>query len=321
MRYILIALTALTLSPLRAYAQAPLTGFSQENPPAQSGLSDPAPQAPAAIDALLPKAETNNDAAEQTPKQAIDTTPIQSSKDPLEITADTTLEWLRGQNRLIARGNALAVQGASSIAAATLTADYREGANSNFEIHTLTANENVILTSQNDTAYGDDAVYDLDKGIATLTGQNLRLVSPDQTITARERFEYHTNTGKIHAIGNANVVRPNVKGGQDRLRADKITATLKKDNSGKQALDTIEAFQNVVITTPTEKVTGSYGIYRAKTNTAELKGGVTITRGPNILKGERAEVNLNTNTSKIFGNPTNNTRVRATFFPGSTDKN
>lgn len=244
-----------------------------------------------------------------------------NAEQPLEITADKTLEWLRGVKQFIARGNALAVQGTASVAAQTLTADYREGKESNIEIHTLTAENNVVLKSGTDTAYGDRAVYDLDQGLATLTGQDLRLVSPGQTITAQDRFEYWTNTGKVHAIGNAVVIRPKPQGGQDRLLAKKITATLKKDANGKQALDTIEAFDNVVITTPTEKITGAYGIYRAATNKAELTGGVTITRGPNILKGVRAVVDLNTNTSKIFGGGAgNNRRVSGTFFPGSENK-
>lgn len=333
-KYILIAFTA-ALWSAPAAAQAPLTGIAKDPAPVvvetitPPELPAPAPIAETVTEIITEKEEATPLQQETPATMPQATTPIvedapisapSNSKEPLEITADDTLEWRRGEKRMIARGNALAVQGTASIAAATLTADYREGEKSNFEIHTLSANIDVILKSETNTVYGDKAIYELDKGLATVTGDDLRLVSPDQTVTARDRFEYWVNTGKIHAIGNATVIRPKPEGGEDRLKADKITATLKKDANGKQALDTLEAFTNVVITTPTEKVTGAYGIYHAKTNIAELKGGVTITRGQNILQGERAEVNLNTNTSKIFSAPGTGKRVSGTFFPGSEKK-
>jgi lipopolysaccharide export system protein LptA len=115
---------------------------------------------------------------------------------------------------------------------------------------------------------------------------------------------------------------------------------LKENAQGKRVLDNLEAFGNVVIVTPTERITGAYGIYRAGSNKAELKGGVKITRGPNVLEGERAEVDMTTNISKIFGAPTSEQapakvggaltgspnvqtgggRVRGVFYPNSETK-
>lgn len=245
-------------------------------------------------------------------------TTVDNSKEPLEITADNTLEWLRSDKRFIARGNALAVQGTSSVAAQTLTADYRESEDGGIQIHTLKAETSVILSSNESKALGDLAVYDLDKGLATLTGNDLRMTSPDQTVTAKEKFEYWVEDGRLNAIGNAVAIRPKANGqGQDKLAADVISAVLKDNAKGQRVLHTLEAKGNVVITTPTEIATGNYGIYRASTNMAELQGNVVITRGPNVLKGDRAEVDMNTNTSKIFGSPTQGGRVSGTFYPGS----
>ena len=242
-----------------------------------------------------------------------------NSKDPVEITTDTSLEWHRNDNKFLATGNAKATQGLSAIAADRLKADYRDGQTSSMEIYHLSATGNVTLTSGENTGYGDQADYDLDKGLAVMTGKNLKMLSPDQTVTARDRFEYETQNGKVHAIGDAKVIRPKVDGsGTDTLQADKITATLKENEQGQQKLDTLEAFDNVVIVTPTETITGAYGIYRANTNKAEITGGVTIKRGPNILQGARAEVDLNTNISRMFGaNGSQNGRVRGVFYPGS----
>jgi len=239
---------------------------------------------------------------------------------PLEITADKTLEWYRAEQKLVARGNAMATQNGASIKAETLSANYKEGATGKYEIAKINASENVTITTQNASAYGDNATYDLDKNLATMTGKNLRMTSPDQTVTARDRFEYHVTQGKLLAIGNAVATRPNKNGGTNTLRADTISAIFTENAQGERVLKTLEAKGNVKITTPDETVTGGYGVYRANTNKAEMRGNIKITRGPNILQGKRAEIDLNTNTSKIFGGgTTNNGRVKAIFYPGSNE--
>ena len=246
-----------------------------------------------------------------------------NSKDPLEVTADGTLEWLRADKTFVATENALAKQGDSSVAGAKLSAQYREGANGDgMQIYLVRAERDVVLKSRDSTVYGQDAVYNLDQGLATVTGDNLKMVSPDQTVTARDKFEYWVADGRVNAIGNAKVVRPKVGGGQDTLQADKVSAVLKKNAAGEQVLHSLEAISNVVIVTPTETITGAYGIYKADSNIAEITGGVKIIRGPNTLQGERAEVDLNTNVSTIFGQKDQATgestgRVRGVFYPGS----
>lgn len=236
------------------------------------------------------------------------------SKQPLEITADESLEWHRNDRKFIARKNALAVQGETSISAQTLTALYREDAAGKTEIYHITAQENVVINSRDTQAYGANAEYDLDKSLATLTGGDLKLVSPDQVVTARDRFEYWTVQGKLVAVGNAHVVR-----GQDTLDADQASAIFGEDTQGKRALKTMEATGNVVITTPTEILKGDYGIYEAGTNIATLTGNVTITRGRDILEGERAEVDLNTDISRMYGSESGG-RVRGVFYPGNEEK-
>ncbi len=241
-----------------------------------------------------------------------------NEKEPLEITADDVLEWHRADQKLIAKGNAKALQKTSSIEAQILSAAYREGMQGRFEISQINADENVIISTQNATAYGDHAVYNLDQSLATMTGENLRMISPDQTVTAEEKFEYYVDKGKLTAIGNAKVLRANQNGGNDTLEAHHISAIFKENAKGERVLESLEAKNNVVITTMTETITGAYGIYRADINKAEMKGNIIITRGPNILQGERAEIDLTTNTSRIFGGgQSNNGRVKAVFYPGS----
>ena len=244
------------------------------------------------------------------------------STQPIEITAQKHLEWNRSDQTFIAAGNVQATQGTTSINTATLRANYAQGTDGKgLEISILNAIGNVVIKSDNNTIYGDQATYDVTKSYAKMTGKNLRMTAPDQTLTAQDRFEYWTQKGRIEATGNVIVTRPKTGGsGKDTIRANKIIAKLKRNAAGKNTLNTIEATGNVTITTPLETVTGTYGIYRTASNTIELTGGVKITRGLNVLQGDRATVNLNTNISKIFGGAaagTQDGRVRGVFYPGS----
>lgn len=242
--------------------------------------------------------------------------PLSSARDPLEITAQQNLEWRRDDKMLIARGAARAVRGDLAIEADQLSATYSENkSGGGMKISKILAEENVVLTARDSKAYGGRAQYDMDAGYAEMTGEGLKVVTPQQTITAQEKFTYFVNEGRVEAIGRAKLIRP-----QNSIEADVLSAIFKDDSGGSRKIETAEAKGNVVITTPDETATGGYGIYRASTGKAELTGGVKITRGPNTLTGDRAEIDMNTNISRIFAAPArdNNSgpgRVRAIFYP------
>jgi lipopolysaccharide export system protein LptA len=251
------------------------------------------------------------------------------NKQPLEITADQTLEWHRNDNQFVANGNVVAKQGDTSIKSDKLVADYRQGKgkSQSFAIYQLTATGHVNIDSRGSTASGDKAVYDVDKGVATLTGDNLKLASPGQTVTARDKFEYRVNDGVLTATGGAVAVR-----GQDRIAADVMSAAFAKGAGGAglgamagaggadKNLERLDAGGHVVITTPDETLTGDKASYTAADNIARITGNVKITRGPNTLEGESAEVNLATNISTMRGGASEGGRVRGVFYPDSMPK-
>lgn len=239
---------------------------------------------------------------------------------PIEISAREALEWHRNDSQYIARGEAVVTQGETSIRADILTADYRDGEKGlGSQIWQITAEGNVMIRSGDQTATGDKAVYNIDTGKAVMTGSALTFTAPDQIVRANDTFEYDTNTGRVTATGNASVEQ-----GDDRIEARSISAFFKETDDGERVLDRAEATGNVVITTPTEKAYGDKGVYTAANETAILRGNVVITRGPNKLEGERTEVNLKTNISKIFGGSDKGTppqRVKGIFFPESEQEN
>lgn len=244
----------------------------------------------------------------------------QNRDQPLEITADNTLEWHQEARQYIARGNAVARQGEVTISADSLTADYRTGDGNGgngggTDIYQITARGNVVISGQGATAHGDHAVYHVTEGRAEMTGEQLRLTSPEYTVTARDRFEYWTEQGRLNAVGAARAVR-----GEDRIDANRLTAIFTQRPDGNRALSRLEAEGNVTITTPEEVLTGARGHYEAASNTAEIHGNVRITRGPNILEGDRATIDLPTNISRIHGSPAQGERVRGIFYPGSENR-
>lgn len=237
----------------------------------------------------------------------------QTEEKPLEITADQTLEWRRVEKKYIARGNAMARQGEVTITAQTLTAEYRETEDSGTDIYQITAEGDVRITSGGNSAQGDRAVYTVETGLAVMTGGDLRLISADQTVSARDSIEYLAPEGRLTAKGDALVTRAG-----DTLRADTVSAWFSQDAQKQRRLDRMEAAGGVVITTPNEKIAGARAIYTAATDLAEMTGGVKIERGPNILEGDRADVNLATNVSRLHGGTaTGGGRVRGVFYPGS----
>ncbi len=254
--------------------------------------------------------------------------PVFAQQDPVEISAIETLEWDRNAKQYIARGAVEVQQGDMFLTCDTLTADYDEDAEGKTRITHLLAVGNVVLRDIENTATGARGTYNVGQGYARLTGGDLKLVSPDQTITASDALDYWRFKGEASAIGNAKVDR-----GEDVITARKITAFFSEQkNANGSSVDRIEAYDDVTITTPEEVLTGDRGTYNAANDTATLIGNVKIVRGPNELEGARAEVNLTTNISKMFGDaPTaavgqvgtrgEDGRVRGIFFPGSDETN
>lgn len=243
---------------------------------------------------------------------------LNSSDQPLEITADSALEWNSEKKQYVARKNAKAVQGDFSASANTLTADYTDGKGGGTQITRLTAEGNAVITSAGNSVHGERAVYDVATGKVVVTGKDLKLVGTNLTVTAKEKFEYFEPEGKLIAYG-----RPLVTSGTDTLEADMVTAwiarnsdtkvapTATKDQSG---LKRAEANGNVVITTPKERATGDNATYNAETSLAELIGHAVVSSGDNKIEGTRAEMNLKTKVSRMIS--TDGTgRVKGVFFP------
>lgn len=227
-----------------------------------------------------------------------------SSDAPLEVTAEEGIEWRRDEKVYVARGNARAARGNLSVSADVLTARYREDADGKIEVYSIEADGNVRLASEDSVVSGDRAVYDIDKAVLLVTGDNLRAETPKAVVTARDSLEYWDQRRVIVARGDAVAIE-----GDRRVEADRLTGYLRgADGAGAggeadSGIYQVEAEGNVRLTTPEEIVRAAKAIYNLDKEIATLSGGVKITRGQNQLNGDHAEVNLKTGVSRLMGNP------------------
>lgn len=238
---------------------------------------------------------------------------LQQGDDPLEINADQGIEWRRDSQQYIARGNARAARGEMEVFADTLTAHYRPVAAGGTEIYQIDAEGNVRIVTPTERVFGDLGRYDVDRGLMILWGQNLRMETAEDVVTARDSLEYWEKRQLAVARGNAVAVR------QDkRMRADLLTAYFERGEGGELEIDRVDGKGNVEVSSPTEFARGDSGIYYADQQLATLTGSVRITRGENQLNGEYAEVNMETGISKLLGAPPGaggDARVRGLLVP------
>lgn len=235
--------------------------------------------------------------------------PGQDRNTPIEIYADEGIEWQQKSQAYIARGNARAVQGEVTIFGDVLIAYYRKLPQGGTQIWRMDATGNVRIVSPEQTAYGAKAVYGVESGVLVMTGKPL-LVTKTDRITARDSLEYWEKRSMAVARGNAIAVR-----GDKRLRADVLTAYFVKGKDGKSEMRRIDAFDNVLISSPTEIVRARRGVYNVKTGIVVATGSVKITRGQDQLNGQAAEINLNTGISRMLSGGAG--RVHGIFQPQS----
>jgi lipopolysaccharide export system protein LptA len=237
--------------------------------------------------------------------------PTRADDLPVEISAAKSLEWNRAAHTYAARGDVVAKKGAVEIRSDTMTAAYTEGKNG-AQVERLTAEGHVVLSSPPYTAHGDKGVYDVKSGDAVLTGQDLRVDTETEHLTARDELRYSSSTSSIRAKGAAKAVK-----GAQTLSADTLNAVFEKDAEGRMVTKTITAGGGIVLTTEKETVTGDSGVYDVPAQKAELTGHVRITQGQSFLEGTRAVVDMRTGVSQLYaaGTSAQDGRVKGVFYP------
>jgi lipopolysaccharide export system protein LptA len=196
------------------------------------------------------------------------------------------------------------------------------------EIYRLDADGHVTIKGERQTVVGDQAVYDVDQQIGIVTGKALKMTTATDMVTARDSLEWYDQKQIAVARGDALAVR-DVKA----IRADVLTAHMTKDKPPLAAakpdkalpaaaqtkprnaamplgatdessrISRVDAQGHVLVSTQTDVGRGDYGVYNADSGIATLLGNVTVTRGPNTIRGEYAVMDLNNNISRMMAAP------------------
>ncbi len=234
------------------------------------------------------------------------------SNAPIEIEAESGIEWRRKEKQYIARGNATAKRGDLTVHADTLTAHYRDKASGGSEIWQIEADGHVRLQSPGRTVTGDHAVYNLDTRILRVTGGDLGVDTGKEKLTAADSLEYQDGPQIAIARGNATVVQTD-----RRVRADKMTGHFQRQVDGKLDLVRLEADGNVEVKTPDTYATSNKGDYDLKADIMTLSGNVKVTNAGNQFNGEYAEVNVKTGVSRLLGSAGGAGKVKSLIMPSA----
>ena len=269
---------------------------------------------------------------------------------PIAVTAQDGIEWRQTEQQVIARGNARAQRDNVTVTADRLIAWYRkkggtaptatqQAANpvdsdgSGNEVYRLRAEGNVRIFTASEQALGDVATYDVDEAVLVMTGRDLRLLTQNEVLTARDTLEYWSQKRMAVARGDAVVLTADAR----RIAADTLVAYTSDaapppaqsppgQVSGRQPprgpdpgspgtgkLDKVEAYGNVSVRTPTDMATGDRAIYVPDLGIARLGGRVRITRGQNQLNGGQAIVNMKTGVARLVASGSE--RVQGLVLP------
>lgn len=232
-----------------------------------------------------------------------------SNGQPLSVNADS-LEWRQNEKMYVARGKASVTQGNVTLMAETLTAHYVEKPEGGTQINLIEAEGGVHIKGQAQDVYGQRGVYDLNRQVAVLKGDNLQLIMGEDTVTARDTLEFWQQENIAVARGEAKATR-----GEQIIAGDILTAQLEKAAGGKLVIRKMSAEGNVLVATKDEIARGDRGLYDLKKEQAVLEGNVRITRGPNQLNGAKAIVDLKNGVSRLVA--AKGQQVKALMVPNS----
>ncbi|GBR52075.1 hypothetical protein AA106555_0790 [Neokomagataea thailandica NBRC 106555] len=218
------------------------------------------------------------------------------------VDADTLIGYLRKKNQA---GQQPDTQPAQN--------DGSDPMGGSLELYRLEARGHVHIYNQADQAWGDRGLYDMDQSVMLLTGQNLRLTTPQDILTARDVMEYHAKDHLSVGRGNATVTTNDGK----QVQADVLAAySAAQDTTpqpaaaanapssplgaGSSKLDRAYGWGHVIIRTQNQTATGDRGVYVAASQIARLIGHVHVTQGQNQNNGSQAIVNMKTGIATML---------------------
>ena len=137
---------------------------------------------------------------------------------------------------------------------------------------------------------------------ATFSG-NVKVVQGDTTMTSKVLVVFYESSNQnappaTPANGAASVsAKPAAKSAPVAPSAPMQSAT--PGPGGTSSIKRLEAKGDVVVTQKDQVVTGETAVFDTKTNLITMLGGVVLTQGKNVLRGDRLLVDMTTGVSRV----------------------
>jgi len=136
------------------------------------------------------------------------------------VTARDSMEYWEEKKVAVARGNAIGDEGDRHVEGDVLTSEFRDQPNGSSALWKMTAAGHVTIITKGDVSRGDNAVYDVSRNIAIITG-HVRITRADGTQLTGDvgEVDFATNQSRL------------MNDGQHRVRALLASKTTSKSSS------------------------------------------------------------------------------------------
>jgi lipopolysaccharide export system protein LptA len=131
---------------------------------------------------------------------------------------------------------------------------------------------------------------------ATFSG-NVKVIQGDTTMTSKILVVFYDST-PAPAPASGSAPEANTKAAAKSAAAPPIQSAT-PGPGGSSSIRRLEAKGNVVVTQKDQVVTGETAVFDTKTNLVTMLGGVILTQGKNVLRGDRLMVDMTTGVSRV----------------------
>ena len=121
------------------------------------------------------------------------------------------------------------------------------------------------------------------------------------SLEVREKDKVATFTGDVYVLQGDTEMRCKVLVVSYEAETGTRTADAAAPPGGDRQIRLIEAKDDVVVVQKDQRATGDAATFNMRENTVTLVGNVVVTRGSNVLRGQRLVVDLTSGVSKMDG--------------------
>jgi lipopolysaccharide export system protein LptA len=131
---------------------------------------------------------------------------------------------------------------------------------------------------------------------ATFTG-NVKVIQGDTTMTSKVLVVFYESNNQNPPP--ATPASSNTKTAAKSNAAQPAMQSATPGPGGTSSIRRLEAKGDVIVTQKDQVVTGETAVFDTKTNLITMMGGVVLTQGKNVLRGDRLLVDMTTGVSRV----------------------